>query len=366
MIGEEEKAREVVQKMSDSRITGCLKRLIVKYLHNNEEEPKPIHKGEITEMVDLKNSKDEEKGKSNNKSSNSGSGSNSSNSQGSPNSDPKQEKSEVHIDAIIQGLQNNSANKTSTGNYSDLLQTKYLKTLVLLTIIGCIIEFQFMGVRSIFQIILKDMKSSKNIHTSPPSMPITRDLNPSLNSTLINSLSTNSTSPHSLNASSLASSSLKFTTLEDNRNILKETIFNGLFQFPSCIFTGILGNTQFLNRSRLMILTTILSMVFLLLGAQYEEQFYLFSGVFLFFTEMCAVADFSMTNEVFPTALRDKSMGILNFFARLATSIAMIVVYSLYEVSFGFCVWSVGLLSLVVALCAYLVPYDARGKEMDS
>ena len=148
--------------------------------------------------------------------------------------------------------------------------------------------------------------------------------------------------------------------------ILVQAIVTNVVQIPSNFLSALIGETEFFGRKYTMVLGYVLSITFFILSIISPLLFYLFIGFSLFSLGISFSSANSYTCEVYPTSLRDTAVGFYNGIGRVMALLSTFIYFELEEISmFSPYVFSIGIL-LVSLISAFGLPFETRGKDLDS
>lgn len=155
-------------------------------------------------------------------------------------------------------------------------------------------------------------------------------------------------------------------TQKTNKMILVQAIVTNVVQIPSNFLSALIGETEFFGRKYTMVLGYVLSITFFILSIISPLLFYLFIGFSLFSLGISFSSANSYTCEVYPTSLRDTAVGFYNGIGRVMALLSTFIYFELEEISmFSPYVFSIGIL-LVSLISAFGLPFETRGKDLDS
>ena len=116
-----------------------------------------------------------------------------------------------------------------------------------------------------------------------------------------------------------------FENKNEEKNILNNAILIILFSIPSSIVAGIFLEISYVGRKWTMFSSFFLLLISLVLVMFYTNYILIFLGVYQFFSNYCSNMAAIYASEVFPSKIRDFSVGLSVFFSYAASAISQYV-----------------------------------------
>jgi len=149
--------------------------------------------------------------------------------------------------------------------------------------------------------------------------------------------------------------------------IIKGSLLTGTGNIVGALIAGILSEVQSFGRKNTLIISSLIMIVILALGITYIHYFTYFIAFFNIFTCLVLTVSDTFPLEIYPTKIREKSVGLLFTFKRICSFTSNIFfaylnshsnIFLPYYVSFG--------LILFLMISAFFINYESYGKELDS
>lgn len=155
--------------------------------------------------------------------------------------------------------------------------------------------------------------------------------------------------------------------IEGSSNEFKDVFLSVLAELPSSILTYLLIEVHFLGRKNSMIITFGVTSIFSFIAFKtYNTAFLIVATIARFFLNMAFSFIYPFTTEVYPTRIRATGLGVASSFSRIGgMSMPWISIASMKISTTGpFLIY--GILSLLAAVCSWILPYDTTGIELDN
>jgi AAHS family 4-hydroxybenzoate transporter-like MFS transporter len=150
-----------------------------------------------------------------------------------------------------------------------------------------------------------------------------------------------------------------------SEELIVNQIMIGLIYSPSNLIGGFVSEVPFLGRNK----TTILAFTFMVLTnfilINDPTNYQIYIGIYLFFSNIAFNVNSTYSCEVYPTRIRDITIGFLFFCTRIGGFISQIIFIEFNKVDMWLPYYVTMVLGVLGVICVSLLPYDTYSRELD-
>lgn len=140
-----------------------------------------------------------------------------------------------------------------------------------------------------------------------------------------------------------------------------------LAQLPSCVVAYFLIEKEFAGRRKTIICANLLgALLYIFMYSQQGDGLVTFTSVVKFMGQLTFNILFPYTAELYLTTVRVVGIGWSNGFGKFGASLSPSISLGLYKVNMFLPLLSYAFASGVVAVCAYFIQQETRGKVLDT
>jgi len=147
--------------------------------------------------------------------------------------------------------------------------------------------------------------------------------------------------------------------------IIKDTLFVYLISSPGCLLAGFITETKFFGRKITIFIGFLFMGIFCLVGIIFEQNFCLFLGLSTFFMNFTFSGANNYSTEIYPTKIRDKSIGFLYFTYRVGAVLSQSGAMDFYKAHYMLPYYVFVVICIATSIFTLCLPYDTNGKPLD-
>ena len=147
--------------------------------------------------------------------------------------------------------------------------------------------------------------------------------------------------------------------------IYKENLLILLVGIIALFIAGGLAEIKSIGRKFTLIISYSFSAIGAFGAAYFPNWFIIFFGIFLFGVFISYIIQSLYSNEIYPTSIRNKAIGLLVFIMRFGAAFSQFIYYELSEWDTMSPYYFTGILCLINVLTAMLLDKESHGVELD-
>lgn len=154
--------------------------------------------------------------------------------------------------------------------------------------------------------------------------------------------------------------------VNNGSSIIIDQILVYLVSSPGSLIAGLMTEIKIFGRK----MTTLIGFMFIGIFSTFcvinVNNFSIYFAFSAFFISFSFNASTSYSSEVYPTNLRNKAVGFLNFCTRVAGFVSQFVAVELFEMHYLAQIYFSIAVCFIACLITYSLPYDTHGRALDT
>jgi AAHS family benzoate transporter-like MFS transporter len=152
--------------------------------------------------------------------------------------------------------------------------------------------------------------------------------------------------------------------LKDDDLIVNQIII-AILAWPSDFIGGLASEIPFLGRNKTCSLSLLMAIVFNILLMINWTNFQIHFGIFIFFINITVDVSKTYAAEVYPTNVRDVSMGFLYCWKRIGGFISQIVFLEFFDWGLWVPYYATLVICVLAIICFLFLPFDTHSRPLD-